>query len=89
VRWSLYHDFGAADAMDSVFARVTVGIGNMTMDCQARAARSNSLLQRELGLNFATKGALVLTELTKAFDGRRCRGKQTVNVGQVNVASGI
>jgi hypothetical protein len=39
-------------------------------------------------LGNATKGALVVTELTKAYDARRGRGKQTVNVGQVNVEAG-
>ena len=29
-----------------------------------------------------------MAELTKAYDGRRARGKQTVNVGQVNVEAG-
>ena len=85
---ALYRDFGAADAVDSILARVTVGIGNMTMDCLARAFQSTTITQRELELNYGTKGALVLAALSKAIDARRGQGKQTVNVGQVNIEPG-
>jgi hypothetical protein len=51
---ALYRDFGAADAVDSILARVTVGIGNMTMDCLARAVRSTTFTERELELNYGT-----------------------------------
>jgi hypothetical protein len=39
-------------------------------------------------LKHATKGALAIAELVKAFDGHRGRGKQNVTVGQVSVESG-
>ena len=41
-----------------------------------------------MDLKWATKGALVLAQLTKAYDGRRVRAKQNVNVGQVKVEAG-
>jgi hypothetical protein len=85
---ALYHDFGAADAMGSILARVTVGLGNMTMDCLARAMRCDSLATRQVELTFATKGALVCADLARAYDGRRGGGKQTVTVGRVNVEPG-
>jgi len=85
---ALYHDFQAADPIDSILATLMCGISSMTMDAVARGKRSQTLEQREMELKSATRGALVIAELTKVYDGRRARGKQTVNVGQVNVASG-
>jgi hypothetical protein len=84
----LYHDFRAADPIDSILATLMCGISSMTMDAIARGKRSQTLEQREMELKSATRGALVMAELTKAYDGRRARGKQTVNVGQVNVEAG-
>jgi hypothetical protein len=60
----------------------------MTMDAISRGRRSQTLEQRDMELKSATRGALVIAELTKAYDGRRARDKQTVNVGQVNVEAG-
>jgi hypothetical protein len=85
---ALYQDFRAGDPIDSILARLLCGITNMTMDALARGARSNTLVRREMELKSATKGALVVTELTRAYDARRGRTKQTVNVGQVNVEAG-
>jgi hypothetical protein len=85
---ALYEDFRTADPIDSILARLMCGISSMTMDSLSRGTWSQNLVQREMELKTATRGALVIAELTKAYDGRRTRGKQTVNVGQVNVGSG-
>jgi hypothetical protein len=85
---SLYYEFHAADPIDSNLAKVMCGISNMAMDSMSRALRSNSLEHRDLELKSATRAALALAELTKAYDGRRARNKPTVNVGQVNVEAG-
>jgi hypothetical protein len=85
---ALYQDFQAADPVDSIIARLMVGLSNMTMDALARAGRTKYLEERELEIKNATKGALVCGELAKAYDARRGRGNQTVNVGRVNVETG-
>ena len=85
---ALYHDFKAADPIDSILATLMCGISSMTMDAIARGKRSQTLEQRDMELKSATRGALAMAELAKAYDGRRARGKQTVNVGQVNVEAG-
>jgi len=85
---ALYNDFRAADPIDSIIARVMCGISSMTMDALGRGRRSQTLEQREMELKSATRGALVLAELSKAYDGRRARVKQTVNVGQVKIEAG-
>ena len=85
---ALYHDFHAADPIDSILATLMCGISSMTMDAISRGRRSPTLEQRDMELKSAARGALVIAELTKAFDRHRGRGKQTVNVGQVNVEAG-
>lgn len=85
---ALYRDFRAADPIDSILAMLMCGISSMTMDAILRGKRCQTLEQREMELKSATRGALVVAELTKAYDGRRARDKQTVNVGQVNVEAG-
>jgi hypothetical protein len=85
---ALYHDFRAADPIDSILATLLCGISSMTMDAILRGKRCQTLEQREMELKSATRGALVVAELAKAYDGRRARDKQTVNVGQVNVEAG-
>jgi hypothetical protein len=85
---ALYEDFRTADPIDSILARLMCGISSMTMDSLSRGTWTQNLVQREMELKTATRGALVIAELTKAYDGRRTRGKQTVNVGQVNVEAG-
>jgi hypothetical protein len=85
---SQYEQFAASDGVDSVLASLIVAVKNATMDCFIRATRSDSLPARELELKNGFKGASVLPELTKAFDERRGRGKQTVSVGNVNIESG-
>ena len=85
---ALYHDFRAADPIDSILAMLMCGISSMTMDAVLRGKRCQTLEQREMELKSAARGALVVAELAKAYDGRRARDKQTVNVGQVNVEAG-
>jgi hypothetical protein len=85
---ALYTQFDAADAVESVLARQAAGLNMMVMDCLQRASNTDSLIQRELELKYATKGAEVITRLVEAFDGHRGRGKQNVTVGNVNVESG-
>ena len=60
----------------------------MSMDALSRGMRTDLFDVRELELKNATKGALVAAELAKAYDARRDRGKQTVNVGQADVEAG-
>lgn len=85
---ALYQDFQAADPVDSILARLMVGISDMSMDALSRAMRTNQFDVRELELKSATNGALVIVKLARVFDERRDRAKQTVNVGQVNVEAG-
>jgi hypothetical protein len=79
---ALYQDFQAEDPVDSILARLMVGISGMSMDALSRGMRTDLFDVRELELKKATKGALVAAELAKVYDARRDRGKQTVNVGQ-------
>ena len=85
---ALYRDFRAADPIHFILATLMCGISSMTMDAILRGKRCQTLEQREMELKSATRGAAVVAELTKAYDGRRARDKQTVNVGQVNVEAG-
>jgi len=85
---ALYTQFDAADAVESILARQIVGLNMMVMDCLQRASSADSLIQREIELKYATKGAAVITRLVEAFDAHRGRGKQNVTVGNVNVESG-
>ena len=85
---ALYQDFQAADPVESILARLMVGISDMSMDALSRAMRTNQFDVRELELKSATNGALVIGKLARVYDERRDRGKQTVNVGQVNVEAG-
>jgi hypothetical protein len=83
-----FQDFQAGDPIECIIAGLMCGISDMTMESLARAARSTNPQNTEIFAKIATKGALVVTELAKAFDQHRGRGKQSVSVGQVNVQAG-
>ena len=73
---ALYFQLEPFDGTESALAQVTTAIRNMTMDCLERASSAQALPVRDLELNYATKGALVLTALTKALDTHRLRTEQ-------------
>ena len=83
-----FQDFQAVDPIECIIAGLMCGISDMTMESLARAARSANPQNTEMFAKIATKGALVATELAKAFDQHRGRDKQTMSVGQVNVQAG-
>jgi hypothetical protein len=77
------------DAIESVLARLMVGLSNGVMDCLARTARSGDWLEaRKVNLGIAVKGSLAVTEIVKVLDHHRGQDRQKVTVGQVNVESG-
>jgi hypothetical protein len=83
-----FQDFQAVDSIECIIAGLMCGISDMTMESLARATRSANPQNTEMFAKIATKGALVVTELAKAFDQHRGRDKQTMSVGQVNVQAG-
>jgi hypothetical protein len=85
---ALYDDFGADNPIDSILARLICATSSMSMDALKRAMQSQAFPYRELELKWGTKGALLVAELVKAYDGRRGRAKQTVNVGQMKIEAG-
>ena len=86
---ALYSAIEPRDALESVLARLVVGVGNGVMDCLSRSARNGDWLKsRDVNLRHAIKGSLAVTEMVKAIDNHRGRDRQTVTVGQVNVQSG-
>ena len=73
---ALYYQLEPLDGTESVLAQVMTAIRNMTMDCLERASNAQALPVRDLELNYATKGALILPALTKALDTHRLRTEQ-------------
>jgi hypothetical protein len=84
----LYASLRPKDAIDSILARLTVGLTNLTMDCVDRAGISGTKPARDVNLRYAMKGATVVVELIKARESRRGQGGQNVTVGKVNVEAG-
>lgn len=86
---ALYAAIEPRDALESILARMAVGLSNGIMDCLGRAARHGEWLKsRDVNLRHAIKGSLAVTEMVKAIDNHRGRDRQKVSVGQVNVQSG-
>jgi hypothetical protein len=86
---ALYAAIEPRDAIESLLARLMVGLSNAVMDCLGRAAQSGNWLEpRKLNLGFAVKGGLAVTQIVKALDHHRGQDRQKVTVGQVNVESG-
>jgi hypothetical protein len=67
----LYRHLNPQDGVESALVRVIVALTDTTMECVRRASTSDALPVRELELNYAMKGAVVLAALTKAFDNHR------------------
>ena len=86
---ALYAAIEPRDALESVLARLVVGVSNGVMHCLSGAARNDDCQQsRDVNLRHAIKGSLAVTEMVKAIDNHRGRDRQKVTVGQVNVQSG-
>jgi hypothetical protein len=87
---ALYDGLHPQDALQSVLATLIVGVSNAANDCLSLAARipPEAILDRDVYLRHAFKGAAVVTQLVEAFE--RVRGNRSgdVSVGNVNVQSG-
>jgi len=83
----LVDEFAPADAVESTYAPVIVGIRNALMR-SLRLAAQGSLERRDVELNTAFKGAAVLNQLLEAFDVHRGHAGRRFTVGKVNVESG-
>ena len=83
----LVDEFAPADAVESTYAPVIVGIRNAVM-AGLRLATKGSVERRDVELNMAFKGAGVLAQLLEAFDVHRRHGGRRFTVGNVNVESG-
>ena len=64
----LYGQLDPQDGVDSALARVIPTLAETTMECFRRASVAEALPVRDLELNYAIKGSLVLSALTKALD---------------------
>ena len=67
----LYKHLNPEDGVELVLARMIVALTDMTMECVRRASVSDALPARNLELNYAMKGALIISALTKAWDHHR------------------
>jgi hypothetical protein len=83
----LVDEFAPADAVESTYALLIVGIRNAVMT-SLRLATTGSAERRDVELNAAFKGASGLAALLEAFDARRGHGGRRFTVGNVNVESG-
>jgi hypothetical protein len=83
----LVDEFAPADAVESTYAPVIVGIRNAVMT-SLRLATRGSVERRDCELTTAFKGAGVLAQLLEAFDAHRGHGGRRFTVGNVNVESG-
>jgi hypothetical protein len=83
----LVDEFAPADATESTRALVIVGIRNAVMT-SLRLATEGSVERRDVELNTAFKGAVVLNQLLEGCDVHRGHGGRRFTVGNVNVESG-
>jgi hypothetical protein len=83
----LVDEFAPADAVESTYAPVIIGIRNAVMASLCLATKG-SAERRDIELNTAFKGAGVLAQLLQAFDVHRRHGGRRFTVGNVNVESG-
>ncbi len=82
----LIDEFAPADAVESTYAPVIVGIRNAVMTGLHLAAKGSGE-RRGVELNSALKGARVLAHLLEAFDAHRGQDSRRVTVRNVNVES--
>ena len=73
---SLYYELMPFDGSKSALAQMITAIRDMTMNCLERASNSELPPVRDLELNYATKGAIILSALTKTLDNHRLRVEQ-------------
>lgn len=66
-----YKQLNPRDGINSAHARLIVAMTETTMTCLHRASLLDASPARELELNYATKSALTLIALTRAFDSHR------------------
>jgi hypothetical protein len=83
----LVDEFAPADAVESTYAPVIVGIRNAVMT-SIRLATTGSDEPRDVELNMAFKGGDLLIRLLEAWDAHRGHGGRRFTVGNVNVESG-
>ena len=69
----LYNQLNPQDGIESALARAIAALPDTILECLRRGSISDASPVRDLELNHATKFALVLSALTKAFDGHRDR----------------
>ena len=69
----LYRLLNPQDGIESALAPAIVAMNDLTTECVRRASMTDALPVRDLELNHAMKAALVLSELSKAFDNHRHR----------------
>jgi hypothetical protein len=81
----LLDEFAPADAVESTYAAVIVGIRNAVMTSMYLANREEG---RDVELAVAFRGAAVLTKLLEAYDAHRGHGGRRFTVGNVNVEPG-
>jgi hypothetical protein len=67
----LYNELSPRDGIEATLARVIPTLTETTMECVRRGSVAEALPIRDLEFNYATKMALVLAALTKAWDGHR------------------
>jgi hypothetical protein len=70
---SLYKRLDPQDGVESALAPVMISLTEVITECFRRASISSASEVRDIELNHAAKGALVLAALTKAFDSHRER----------------
>jgi hypothetical protein len=84
----LYHDLEPRSGRDSVVARLIVATSGLTLDCLARAARTEEPYAREVNLKYGFKGASAVARLIEVYDKTRESPPQGVSIGSVNVEAG-
>ena len=83
----LVDEFAPADAVESNYAPVIVGIRNVVMT-SLRLATEGPVERRDVELNTAFKGAAVLNQLLQGYDVHRGHCGRRFTVGNVNVEFG-
>jgi hypothetical protein len=81
----LLDEFAPADAVESTYAAVIVGIRNAVMTSMCVA---NKGVRRDVELALAFRGAAILAQLLEGYDAHRGRGGRRFTVGNVNVEPG-
>ena len=71
----LYNQLDPRDGVDAALAGLIIALTNTTMECFRRASVSDALPVRDLELNYAMKGTLITSALTKALDNHRERSR--------------